>query len=889
MLFRLPNVTFIFISILCYFFCGSIGKPGPNTKEGSICPQRQFSCANKKCIPINFHCDGEDDCGDNSDENPIECQKNVTCSKNEFRCGNGKCIPGHWQCDNDIDCSDNSDEDEHICQQKKCGADEFTCKASPGECVPLTWMCDDNPDCSDGSDEKSCNETCRADEFTCKNGKCIQKKWVCDADNDCGDNSDEADCPAVSCAPESEFQCSEKFCVPSRWRCDGEYDCLNGKDEQGCPLRPHASVCLNSEHECNDHLTCIHKSWLCDGTKDCPDGSDEEPSHCANITCRPDQFQCTDRSCIAGALLCDGHPNCMDGSDERDCGKPAAICDPITHFSCGPGGPCVPLSHVCDGKPDCPAWEDEPRNSCGVNECAHDNGGCAHRCVDTPAGFRCECRHGYALTHDNRTCKDIDECEIEGSCSQICHNEKGGFKCECMAGYARDPRDHTKCKAVEGHASLLFARRRDIRKISLDHHEMTSIVNETNSATALDFVFRTGMIFWSDVADKKIYKAPIDEGNAKTVVVSDEVTTSDGLAVDWVYEHLYWTDTGTNTISLANFDGQMRKILIRDNLEEPRAIAVDPLEGWMFWTDWGQEPRIERAGMDGTHRQAIVTYDVRWPNGLTLDLVKKRLYWADAKLNTISACDWDGQNRKLILFSANALRHPFSITTFEDWLYWTDWDRAAVFRANKFTGKDLSPITATEMVLNPMVIHVYHPYRQPDAENHCQPVNGHCSHLCLPAPRVGSRAPFISCACPEGLRMLSDEITCVQDESITTSTPSQSKPYSPRVGPFPESTTSRSKNVPGVSTPESLDSGGVAYWAITVLVFSILLLALGAYMLYNRLKHRNVTSMNFDNPVYRKTTEDQFSLEKNNYPVKHYPSTVGEEAQEPLKNNHDPV
>lgn len=64
---------------------------------------------------------------------------------------------------------------------------------------------------------------------------------------------------------------------------------------------------------------------------------------------------------------------------------------------------------------------------------------------------------------------------------------------------------------------------------------------------------------------------------------------------------------------------------------------------------------------------------------------------------------------------------------------------------------------------NPMVIHVYHPYRQPDAENHCQPVNGHCSHLCLPAPRISPRAPPISCACPEGLRMLPDGLTCVQD------------------------------------------------------------------------------------------------------------------------------
>lgn len=88
----------------------------------------------------------------------------------------------------------------------------------------------------------------------------------------------------------------------------------------------------------------------------------------------------------------------------------------------------------------------------------------------------------------------------------MCINEKGTFKCECHAGYSRDPRDRTRCKATEGHPSLLFARRFDIRKISLDHHEMVAIVNETKSATALDYVFRTGMIFWSDVTDEKIYK-----------------------------------------------------------------------------------------------------------------------------------------------------------------------------------------------------------------------------------------------------------------------------------------------------------------------------------------------------------------------------------------------
>jgi very low-density lipoprotein receptor len=50
-----------------------------------------------------------------------------------------------------------------------------------------------------------------------------------------------------------------------------------------------------------------------------------------------------------------------------------------------------------------------------------------------------------------------------------------------------------------------------------------------------------------------------------------------------------------------------------------------------------------------------------------------------------------------VLHSTDTLRHPFSITTFEDYVYWTDWDKEAVFRANKFNGKDIEPVTALHM------------------------------------------------------------------------------------------------------------------------------------------------------------------------------------------------
>lgn len=51
----------------------------------------------------------------------------------------------------------------------------------------------------------------------------------------------------------------------------------------------------------------------------------------------------------------------------------------------------------------------------------------------------------------------------------------------------------------------------------------------------------------------------------------------------------------------------------------------------MFWTDWGTNPRIEKAGMDGSNRMVIIQDGLGWPNGLTIDRPLSKLMWADAK------------------------------------------------------------------------------------------------------------------------------------------------------------------------------------------------------------------------------------------------------------------
>jgi low density lipoprotein-related protein 2 len=92
----------------------------------------------------------------------------------------------------------------------------------------------------------------------------------------------------------------------------------------------------------------------------------------------------------------------------------------------------------------------------------------------------------------------------------------------------------------------------------------------------------------------------------------------------------------------------------------------------LFWTDWGENPRIERVGMDGTNRSVIISSKIYWPNGLTLDIVNQRVYFADSKLDFIDFCYYNGTGRQQVIAGSHYLLHPHSLTLFEDTLYWTD-------------------------------------------------------------------------------------------------------------------------------------------------------------------------------------------------------------------------
>ncbi|TMS22387.1 Low-density lipoprotein receptor-related protein 2 [Larimichthys crocea] len=597
--------------------------------------------------------------------------------------------------------------------------------------------------------------TCPPSYFLCPDHRCLYNSYVCDGDQDCLDGSDEKDCE-FSCAS-YEFACaSGDQCVNSRYRCDGVFDCRDHSDERDCPTRG-PGLCHNDEFQCQTDGFCIPNEWECDGHPDCEDGSDEHNS-CPPVTCRPNYFQCANKLCVPRSWLCDGDNDCRDMSDEQNCPTPPFRC-PSDQWQCPTDQLCIDLDKVCNGQRDCPNGADESP-ICNQDDCALNNGGCSHGCVQGPYGAQCTCPSGFQLLNDSKTCDDIDECLILGFCSQQCYNERGSFRCYCSDGYLLEP-DGRTCKATDPLAAvLLVAKRSQIiaNRINMRPPQMRPVISGSSIVT-VDFDRMTSRIYWADASQKKIWSS-FQNGTDRREVFSSGLMVPESIAVDWVGRNLYWTDSVLENIEVSTLDGRFRKVLLTKNVTSPRGLVLDPRNYTylMFWTDWGQNPRIERANMDGAGRQVIVSTKLFWPNGLALDYTTRRVYFADAYLKYIDYCDYNGNNRYQVMASDMILQHPHGMTIFEDNIFWSERYTSKVMRTNKFHGGNITILMKN--IYQPMGIVMDHPIKQPTAINPCR--EHPCSQLCLLS---GLRPRYYTCHCQSGWKLDADRRTCIKDDT----------------------------------------------------------------------------------------------------------------------------
>ena len=116
-----------------------------------------------------------------------------------------------------------------------------------------------------------------------------------------------------------------------------------------------------------------------------------------------------------------------------------------------------------------------------------------------------------------------------------------------------------------------------------------------------------------------------------------------GLALDVDAGKLYWTDSGSNKIQRANLDGSRVQNLVSVGLHSPEGLALDSEGNKIYWSDYGTN-KIQRANLDGSQVEDLVTTGLSSPEGLALDVEAGKMYWADFSTDKIQRANLDGSD-----------------------------------------------------------------------------------------------------------------------------------------------------------------------------------------------------------------------------------------------------
>ena len=157
---------------------------------------------------------------------------------------------------------------------------------------------------------------------------------------------------------------------------------------------------------------------------------------------------------------------------------------------------------------------------------------------------------------------------------------------------------------------------------------------------------------------------------------------------------IYWTDSGTEKIQRANLDGSNVEDLVTTGLEVPIGIALDVAGGKMYWTDAPAE-KIQRANLDGSNVEDLVTQQGWWSLGyIALDVAGGKMYWTDWGTDKIRRANLDGSNVEDLVTQGLETPRGIALDVAGGKMYWTDSGTEKIQRAN-LDGSNVEDLVTT--------------------------------------------------------------------------------------------------------------------------------------------------------------------------------------------------
>lgn len=207
--------------------------------------------------------------------------------------------------------------------------------------------------------------------------------------------------------------------------------------------------------------------------------------------------------------------------------------------------------------------------------------------------------------------------------------------------------------------------------------------------------------------------------------------------------------------------------------------------------------------------------------------------------------------------------HPFGVTVFQSFVYWTDWYNKSVYRAPIFPTNDHKNVQEVRRGLRgALEIRSVSAQRQPYMYNPCKHENGGCTHLCL----FRGEKSYV-CACPDksdGRECKTEPLTVVPLFDKDEEQGEEDGEGGVGGGHGAAGAKGDHKNNKNVSEPSSHHSIVIATCIVTVILL-VVVVAILALVLNSRRRKKEERSVNessrsmltFTNPNYNCADQQQ--------------------------------
>ncbi|XP_038052703.1 uncharacterized protein LOC119725370 [Patiria miniata] len=312
--------------------------------------------------------------------------------------------------------------------KQECKPTEFQCHNQ--QCVAATRRCDGAPDCQVMEDEYGCAPPCSGQEaFLCpSDGFCVNSEHVCSGIGECSYAWDEFDCGRcgglhISLTPNETFSLSQTI--------DTSVECIWLVSASTNHTRIRVEILELPIYEYYDDWDLFVYAGLYFGTGHEPSTTTAthaftQVTYLGTISFEGPHFWIwLDKSSLDFNTPGRRYLRLnITEYDEKECGE--------KEYSCLSGTLCINQSKVCDGKPDCPEFEDE--FDCGL--C----GSGQFKCGNSPL-----CLTSFDLCDRIYSCKDHSD-EINcAPCGQLHNDITSGPRSITSIGYPSSYPPNSMC------------------------------------------------------------------------------------------------------------------------------------------------------------------------------------------------------------------------------------------------------------------------------------------------------------------------------------------------------------------------------------------------------------------------------------------------------------